>query len=776
MKRPLRKYLKRTRQVITLAFVVWFIGCLPNPLFDKPNSPSLYDRNDKLLAARVAEDGQWRFVKGDSVPERFAAAIVAFEDRHFYKHPGVYPPSLARALWENLTEGKVVRGGSTITMQVIRMSRDNPGRTYFEKFTEIFRALRLEFSYSKEEVLALYSANAPMGGNVVGLEAASWRYFGCSPHQLTWAESATLAVLPNAPSLIHPGKNRDSLKEKRNRLLQTLFEEGHFDALTLELSLEEELPLAPKPLPQQAMHLLNELEQEKGQQRFPSTLDQNVQSSTQNIVDRHHTHLSSNLVHNAAAIVVETETGEVVAYIGNASKSDRNRHVNIVTAPRSPGSALKPFLYMAMLDKGLLSPEELIEDTPLNLRGFNPNNFDKKFNGMVPAHEALARSLNVPAVIELQRYGVAPFKQQLNQLGFEHLNRSADHYGLSLILGGGEVTLWELANAYRMMGEHVLSYVETSGRPPAKCASIYVDPEKALNEEFARRFSPGSSHACLEALKNVKRPVSELGWEMMDGSRSISWKTGTSYGFRDAWAVGVTAKYTVAVWVGNADGTGRPGVIGAQAAAPLMFDIFDALPERGNFPTPHDDLVEVETCIHSGMIAGRNCLRTSPALIPSSSYGTEVCKYHQKIHLSPDGNYRVHLECAPEVVDTTWFVLPPVEAWYYAQSHPEYSYLPDWHPACDAASEVHHMAIMQPKHGDQLVRARDLDGILQPLVFESIAPSGTLLHWHLDDNYLGSTRGIHQLEVEPSIGNHVLMILDEAGNSDLVAFQVGVVR
>jgi len=460
---PWRKKTGILHLSLVLAFLgggVWFWNCVPSPLFYLSYSTVLLDRNAELLGAVTARDEQWRFPPIKKVPEKIAEGVVCFEDRRFYGHFGVDPFSVLRAVVQNLRARSVVSGASTITMQVIRLSRARP-RSVGEKIIEMLMALRLELSLDKEEILALYASHAPYGGNVVGVEAASWRYFGRPPMRLSWAESALLAVLPNNPALIHPGRNREKLLEKRNRLLDRMHGMGKIDGLTCRLAKAEPLPPRPFALPRLAPHLMGRLISEQNQSPvspclYRSTLVKNLQERATELVLRHGRELAGNGIHNAAAIIMEVETGEVSAYVGNVSDFNTPEHANqvdIIAARRSPGSLLKPLLYAAMLEAGDLLPTELVPDIPTRLGGFAPENYSRTYQGAVPASMALARSLNVPAVKMLQSYGVDRFCRFLKKLGITTLHRPAHEYGLSLILGGSEATLWDLTAAYAGMAK-----------------------------------------------------------------------------------------------------------------------------------------------------------------------------------------------------------------------------------------------------------------------------------------------------------------------------------
>ncbi|WP_165779298.1 penicillin-binding protein 1C [Brumimicrobium salinarum] len=583
------------------AFVVYFLGCLPSTLFDQPTSTILLSKDGRLMNARIATDGQWRFPPMNNTPEKFNAAIIAFEDHDFYTHAGVSFLAIGRAALSNMKAGKVVSGGSTITMQIARMAR-NGNRTFYNKFIEAIWALRMEFRYSKKELLNIYAANAPFGGNVVGLEAAAWRYYGLPPHDLSWSQVATLAVLPNAPSLVHPGKNRKRLLEKRNKVLKTLLEHGEIDEITYELSLEEPLIGAPKRLPSLAPHLLDHaiLNGQKGQ-RITTHLDDRKQKRLSEVLERHQYHLNQNYIHNAALLVIDAKTNEVVTYIGNsATENEHQKFVDIVRAPRSSGSVLKPFLYAAMTQEGMIHNRQLIPDVPMYFDHFSPKNYDEKNQGAVRAGEALAQSLNVPAVYLLKQYGIDKFLHKLRSIGQTHVSKSAQHYGLSLILGGGESSLWEITNAYAGMTKTLNFYNEENMYSAGSWDKAEVFFEKKLqsgtsttlslhrDRESERertrttsKFDAASIYETFQALLSVNRPYMDASWEQYASSSKIAWKTGTSYGNRDAWAVGCTPDYVVGVWVGNATGEGRPGIIGTTAAGPILFDVFSHLTQKG---------------------------------------------------------------------------------------------------------------------------------------------------------------------------------------------------
>ncbi|MGE0560426.1 MAG: penicillin-binding protein 1C [Flavobacteriales bacterium] len=733
---------------------------LPSTLFNDPNSTILEDENGVLLAAKISNDGQWRFPESDSIPLKYEIAVKYFEDEYFDYHLGVNPVSLFRAFKQNFSSNRVMSGGSTITMQLIRLSRKGKKRSYFEKLIEVILATRLELSYSKQEILNLYASHAPFGGNVVGLEAASWRYYGRSAHLLSWGEVATLAVLPNAPSLIYPGKNQEKLLTKRNKLLDKLQLKG---VLTIEdamLAKAEPLPNKPFPLPQITPHLLDRMVNENFDgQRVVSTINKSLQTKLNALIDRYHNSLAQNEVHNAAILVLEVKTGKVLAYVGNTNcpEEESGSKVDIITSKRSTGSTLKPFLFASMLEEGMILPHALVEDIPTRISGYAPQNFDKNFDGAVPASNALTRSLNIPAVKMLQDFGLEQFYKNLQELELNSINKGANHYGLSLILGGAETSLWELCRGYYFLAQKL------NGKKPQ---DIQYFENQMVNEKQIQHFSRASIYQTFEILTEVNRPNEEGAWKVFESARKIAWKTGTSFGQRDALAVGVTPEYIVGVWAGNADGEGRPGLTGIQVAAPIMFNVFNYLPETSWFDQPTDEMVSVNTCLISGFRASSNCIKTS--LIKVSPRGLDFpnCPFHRKIHLDKTEQFRVNSNCysVSEMKETNWFVLPTVQEWYYKTKNPEYKTLPPIHCDCIGESEKM-MAIIYPKEGLKIFVPKNLDGTLSKTIFEvAHSRASAEIHWYLDQEYLGMTQRMHQKEILTTAGFHKITLVDDEGN------------
>ncbi|MBS1635566.1 MAG: penicillin-binding protein 1C [Bacteroidetes bacterium] len=767
---------------LIFALGLWFLCCLPDPLFSDSYSTLLKDREGNLLSAEISEDGQWRFPQGMTLNPKFRECVVLFEDQYFYAHQGINPASIWRAFRQNQKAGKVVSGGSTITMQLIRLIRKNKPREYSEKILEMIMALRIELSHSKNDILNLYAAHAPFGSNVVGIDAASWRYFGRTSDKLSWAECATLAVLPNAPSLIYPGKNQEKLLEKRNRLLWKLYANKRISTEDLQLALQEPLPQKPFPLPNKARHLLNRCVAEGGRGRIYSTsIDGDLQDRLLEIVKRSSLALKNNEIHNMAVLVLDVKKNEVVSYIGNTPLKDKEPHgedVDVIAAPRSTGSLLKPYLYGFMLNDGDILPNSLVADVPTQVAGYTPQNYDLTYDGAVPAKRALSRSLNIPAVKMLQQYGIEKFADRLRQLGLTTIDRSADDYGLSLILGGAEGKLWDMCSAYGSMARTLTrynrsgTYSSSDWEKPVYMAHDVSAENKKQQDALIRA---GSVWLTFEAMAEVSRPDIDASWQRLGSSQKVAWKTGTSFGFRDGWAIGVTPDYVVGVWVGNADGEGRPGLTGISTAAPVLFSVFGQLPRYTDwFRMPVSDLNHIKVCENSGCRPSDICPKTKYEWVPKQSEKSAVCSYHKWVHLDAKKQYQVTDACVmpADMVTVPWFVLPPVQEYYYKSRNPTYVALPPFRPGC-APQAGRNMEMIYPKSGTLIYVPTELNGEQGKAIFEAAhREPGRTIFWHLDGALAGTTKDIHQLAVNPTKGKHYLNLTDDAGESLTVLFEV----
>mgnify|MGYP000539564633 CR=1 FL=1 len=776
------KYIKnnKIKTLLIGSVFVWFYYCLPTQLFNSPTSTVIESSDGILIGAKIASDGQWRFPEIEEVPSKFETCIVQFEDAYYYKHFGFNPISIGKAFYENYKSGKVKRGGSTITQQVVRLSRNGKKRTYWEKIKEIIFAFRLEFRLSKKEILNKYASFAPFGGNVVGLEAASWRYFGIPSKNLSWAESATLAVLPNAPSLIYPGKNHEKLVKKRNRLLAKLLHVNKIDSLTYKLAIQESLPQKPRPLPRVAPHLLDHLSKKHSGKKIVTSVDLSLQSKVNSIVKNHYKELKQNEIHNMCVLVLDVETRKVLAYVGNTPTDETHqKDVNIIHKNRSTGSILKPLLFAGMLDGGELLPTTIVADVPTQIASYHPQNFNMKYDGAVSASKALSRSLNVPAVRMLQQFGLNRFHDYLKEMQLEGVRFHSDHYGLSLILGGAECNLWDLCKTYAAFSGTINNYDKTYGDYFSKefCEPSFLKNEKVdfgIRSKEKNIFDAGSIYLTYKALQEVNRPEGNENWEFFDSSKKIAWKTGTSFGFRDAWAIGTSKKYVVGVWVGNADGEGRPGLTGVSSAGPVLFDVFDVLPGSNWFIEPSDELSEAIICKKSGYIAKEICKERDTVLVPNSGLDTEPCPYHLWVHLDENEQYQVNTSCEQlhKIKHQSWFVLPPLMGYYYKQKNPFYKPLPEYRSDCSFEGKKI-MDFVYPKEFSKIYLPKNLEESKNQLVFKLVhSVPDTKVFWYLDSDFIGETKAIHEFALSIPVGKHKLTVVDALGNELKRRFEI----
>ncbi len=730
---------------------------LLTPRFDAPYSFTVYSSDGKLLGATTADDGQWRFPQSGMLPQKYKTALMTYEDKNFYFHLGADPLSVLRAAADNLFAGCIVSGASTITMQTARLSEKNTKRNFKQKLKETAAAFFLELKYSKDDILNLYASNAPYGGNVVGLEAASWRYFQRNAEALTWAEAAVLAVLPNQPSLVHPGKNAALLKIKRDKLLHNLFFQNTINEETYTLSCAETVPEKPALLPQSAPHYLEFLKagykNKRHNHKYGTALNADLQQTVFKIAEQRFEKFALSGVYNIAVLVLNTETGEIESYVGNTgfnSANGRNEHVDMIQAKRSSGSLLKPFLFAASIDAGMILPDQLLIDIPTKIAGYSPQNNSHSYSGVISAEKALSYSLNVPFVRLLREFTIPAFLDVLKRSGFSTFTRTADEYGLPLILGGGEVTLFEITENYRKL--MLRSMHKDCGAFPLSAAACRLT---------------------LDVLAEADRPEEESIWHLYLNGQKIAWKTGTSYGNKDAWAIGVTPRYTVGVWCGNATGEGRPEITSAKLASPVLFEIFTILP-KAEWPGLNKlDFEFIDVCENSGYPASEFCSTVKKILKPAHTYSCGQCPYCRAVSLTPDGKFQA---AAPDIKEIpkieNRFVLPAAAEYFYMQKHYNYSPLPPYLQG-SAGSAKDEFEILFPENGTNVYIPTELDGTAGAIVAQAMhKDSSAIIYWDIDGEYLGSTQTYHQMKIGTSSGFHILTLTDTRGIQRKRAFTV----
>jgi len=632
----------------------------------------------------------------------------------------------------------------------------------------------------------------------VGLEAASWRLCGKAPESLSWGESAALAALPNSPSRLASPSGRDALRRRRDWILGRLLHTGEIDSMEWSLARSEPLPGSSRSLPVRAPHLAQLVRKLGPGHDWNSTIDGTLQEEVARASVEHLRGLRGIGVRSLAVIVVELPPGAppaVRAWIGDAAAhAGDSASVDLVVSPRSTGSTLKPFLYALALDQGRILPRQWLLDVPARWGDFRPSNSDGTFSGMVPADVALARSLNAPWARVLQEMGAGPFLGLLRRGGGRHLFRSPEAYGPPLVLGGGELSLAELATLYSMLGSGGLARpleLAHSAAGPLRVPGPGSDQGSAdlatAHRKFLEAFlekgrdeqilSPGAAWLALEALRKPGRIEEEYAWKAFSGGRHLAWKTGTSWGQRDAWAVGVTPRWVVAVWAGNPGGEGRPGLWGSQVAAPLMFRLFPLLSDSGApswFSRP-TDLVPVEVCPETGWRRSPLCPPGTTVLAPVSGRQSPLDRWHRQIHLDSSKQFRVDGTCESvhRMTPASWLVLPPAADAYLCLSSPGIvPPLPAWRDGCHPATGVDDLEILVPEEGAHLTLPLDLDGKRQRLVVEIRDRRRLPVHCFLDGTDLGLSGPLPTWAVQPNPGPHALLCEDSEGSRTTTRFEI----
>jgi len=766
------KKLKKPFFTLLILYIIYKIIPIPDFDFRRDYSTVIRDINGNIMRIYLNRNEQWYFPPSDTtVPTKLKKAILMFEDKYFYYHPGINPVSIIKATFKNIYKGRVVSGASTIPMQVIRIW-GNKGRTLLNKMFEIFQALKLNLVYSKNKILNMYINNAPYGGNIIGIKAASLKYFGKMPRYLTWSEAATLAVLPNSPGIISPVLNRSKLIKKKNKLLKELFQNKDFDKNTLKMSLNEPVSERLKIFPVIAPHLSRRLKWKYGGNGtyIDTNIDPDIQLNVKKILKRNMDYLRSLGISNGSVVVADTLNGNVVAYCGSQDffDSDSSGQVDGVMAKRSSGSILKPFLYALAIDEGYVLGRTLIKDIPSYFGSFSPTNSGGGYSGVVSAKEALVRSLNVPAARLLNLYGLQKFYLFLKNAGITSLFRPSHSYGLTLILGGAETKLFDLVRLYRGLSNY------------GKFGNLKLirGKDQIFQKRPVELISPGAAYLILNILKELKRPGAEYYWEQYQNTNPIAWKTGTSYGQRDAWSIGVNPSWTVGVWVGNFNGEGNNSLGGASCAAPIMFDIFNYLPERNKkrwFSPDKDSLKKIELCAETGFLAGPNCKKKIIAFAPKNSKPLKECPYHLTIYTTMDEKRRVCSLCWEDGKYKKQKILlfPPDVSQFLREKGNILPSLPPHKEGCPSIEEIFPLKIIYPVPNAKLLIPRDFHGKMQKITLRAATSvKGRKIYWYIDKKYFGVTSTSHKIALILKKGWHKLDIIDQEGNRASIRFFV----
>ncbi|KAA9332162.1 penicillin-binding protein 1C [Hymenobacter busanensis] len=741
---------------------------LPTP---PPYSPVVLAANGSVLHAYLSPDQKWRLPAAlRDITPTLRRALVAKEDRWFYFHPGINPVALLKAAGRNaLGQGRRT-GASTITMQVARLLEPKE-RTVGGKLQEMLRALQLEAHYSKDEILQLYLNLVPYGSNVEGVKSAALLYFGQPPHYLSLAQTITLTVVPNNPTGLAPDRHNAALLAARNRWLRHLGTQGVFPKKDIENALREPLLARRRAAPHLAPHLARRLVREPYRQAAGSsvahedagvraTLVRATQAKAEDLTRHYVRRLAPLGITQAAVLVVDNQTRAVQAYVGSADFRDafHQGQVDGIRAVRSPGSTLKPFLYAVALDRGLVTPKRVLPDVPTNFGGFRPENFDKRCNGEVTLERALCYSLNIPAVHMLEQVGVGTFTSQLSRAGFRTVGRQAPQLGLSTILGGCGATLEELVGLYATLANH--------GRyQPLRWT------QNAPQSKPVQLVSASSAYLITDILSQLVRPDLPVGFENSLRLPRVSWKTGTSYGRRDAWSIGYNGHYTIGVWLGNFGGEGAPALTGTDVATPLLFDLFNALSynDSGEWFAPPAGLDFRLVCSVSGQVPGPNCPdQVMDYFLPGIS-DVRRCEHQQEVFVSADGRVSYCRVCLPEAGYRRVLYpnfTPEVLAFKAAQGLP-HAVRPPHNPACalvraDDAPDQAPRILSPTPNAEYVLDQRDSEKLQLRC---AAANDVRQVYWYANDQFVRASGPTEPVFIRPGIGPLKISCADDHGRN-----------
>jgi penicillin-binding protein 1C len=749
---------------------LFLLFLLLNKIFPLPDgveySTVITDNKGEVINAYLTSDQQWRMkTELSEISPLLRKTIIAKEDQYFYSHPGVNPVAVSRALMKNVFRLKRTSGASTITMQVARALEPRP-RNLWSKFLEMFRAFQLEWKYSKDEILQLYLNLVPYGGNIQGVKAASQLYFKKNPDHLSLAEITALSIIPNRPSSLVIGKNNDRVIEERNRWLRKFAEDKVFTKKEIEDALAEPLTATRNTVPHYIPHLAYKLKQSGGE-LIRTNIDINTQLKTEKLVEDYVRTQRLRNIRNAAVIILDNKTHRVITYVGSSGFADTTDggQVNGITSVRQPGSTLKPLLYAMCFDEGLLTPKTMLTDVAVNYEGYAPENYDQKFNGHVTVEYALEHSLNIPAVKSLRTLGYEKLVHKLADCNFKQIQKDQRKLGLSMILGGCGTTLEELTGLFSAFANN----------------GVYVSPSYTQGDVARRRvtiISPAANFMVNEILSKVNRPDFPLNWTATEHMPKIAWKTGTSYGRRDAWSIGYNKNYTVGVWVGNFSGVGVADLSGASIATPLLFRIFNTIDYDSNeewFSQPKDcDIRQV--CSETGLIPSGHCAsRITDYFIPLIS-STQACNNYEEVMVTPDEKISYCRSCAPEAgYKKKWYkvVEPDMQAWYM-ENMVAYERIPAHNPDCELIFKGNAPFITSPTNGaEYYIDKKDPEPL--KLVCKT-ANDVSKVYWYINNKFYKSSNAGEAQFFVPEEGPVKISCTDDKGRNRDIRIEVKLVN
>lgn len=727
-------------------------------------SQIITDKDNNIIHAYLTSDDKWRMKTTlEEITPELQKAIIHKEDKYFNYHFGINPIAIFRAFFNNIVQGRRTSGASTITMQVARLLHPKE-RSYWNKIVEIFRAIQLEWKYSKKEILQLYLNLVPYGGNLEGVKSAAVLYFDKAPNHLNIAEITVLAIVPNRPTSLKLGKKNKQILAARNKWLKRFKEEKVFSATTIQDALEEELIIERKDAPKTAPHFSYRIKKTTPNQSIIKTsLNFNQQKKVEKIVQNYIKRIYKQHIKNASVMVINNQTNTVACYVGSADffNNEDAGQVDGVRAIRSPGSTLKPFLTALAIDKGKATPKLKVNDVPVNFSGYSPVNYDNTYNGAVTVEYALANSLNVPSVKLLEEIGSDFFINQLIEAGFKKIEKNKQQLGLSVVLGGCGVSLEELTRLYASFAH--------KGRLQSLqwTANDTITLQKPL-------VSEGAAYIVTDILTKLTRPDLPKNFESSKHLPKIAWKTGTSYGRRDAWSVGYNANYTIGVWVGNFSGEGVVELTGASIATPLLFKIFNALdyaPVKDWFKEP--DMLDFRwVCSETGLVPSPFCEnQVIDTFLPLVS-STKVCKHVQEVWVSADEKKSYCRSCLPMGGSKKKLFpsYPPEIINFYETENINYERIPPHNSLCERVFKDKQLSITSPVNGvEYIIDASDNDQLMLTCQASNDVKK---VYWYVNDIFYRSENATENVFFVPKIGQNKVTCVDDKGRKKIVTFEV----
>lgn len=764
---------------IALCFILFLIlNALYPPSLNRSYSTIITDKKGEILHAFLSTDQKWRMKTelAEITPE-LQKAIVFKEDKYFYFHYGINPCAIIRAIFYNIVYQKRTSGASTITMQVCRMLYPK-NRTYYNKITEMCRAIQLEWLLSKKEILQLYLNLVPFGSNIEGVKSASVLFFNKLPNHLSLAEITALAIIPNRPSSLALGKNNAAIITARNKWLKVFEKKQLFDTQTILDALDEPLTAQRKEAPHFAPHFALKLKNQFPNQPIIKTfLDFEKQKTIESIVSQYIKPLYNQNIHNAAVLLINNKTMQVEGYVGSADFYDTadGGQVDGIKAIRSPGSALKPLVYAMAIDEGLLTPKSKLYDVPSNFNGYAPLNFDNKFYGYVSTEFALGNSLNIPAVQVLQQVGLQNFTQKMITAGFKNIEKNKKSMGLSMALGSCGVKLQELTHLYS-------AFANEGALKPLKWVQNFGTDKKNLEitdtTQNIQLVSANAAYMISHILSQIQRPDLPRGFESSQNIPRVAWKTGTSFGRKDAWSIGYNAEYTIGVWVGNFSGIGVPELNGTASATPLLFRIFNAIhyqPTKNVFEVPQT-LQMRWVCAETGMPPADFCTnQIMDFYIPLVSKN-EICNHLQTIKVSPNEQYSFCTNCLKnnEFKNKLYPNIPTSIANFYETEHIPYLKTPPHFPTCERYFKNNangdFLKIISPVHNlEYIIDKKDNNQLAL-----NVQTTNDILnvHWYINNQFYKTCAPTATLFFEPKRGTNTITCVSDKGEKQTIQINV----